>query len=312
VLGGLLTALLLDPGHYELTWAAPEQCPNVEQVRTRVDELLAHAPTAVGEPIVADVRVIEGPSGFVAHLQLRSGQSEGRRELGDPDCRELTEAVALIVALAVDPELMSREAEPIEEPKDEPIEEPKEDPEPAPEITDPPAPAKPPILRGFGLVLRGGAAFAVLAPASPRTTLSASSFGPKWRVELGVAVGVPHRVDFGRFSSTAAELRGCWVPEVGPVEFPLCAGVEGGAMFGVGLTAHGRRATTPWLLATPGAGVSWVVLDKQVAFGLRVDAVLPLLRPAFTSDEGHLLFRVGSGAQVLAGLEVRLLRDRRR
>jgi hypothetical protein len=323
VLGGLLIASLLiapeteaTPDRYELAWAAPQECPKIDEVRARVDELLAHAPAAVGEPIVADVRVTAGPSGFVAHLQLRSGETEGRRELGDPDCRELGEAVALIVALAVDPELMSREVEPIDEPVEEPDEQPdeedpdEEDPEPTVEITDPPPPARPPALRGFGLALRGGAEFAAVAPASGRASLSASSFGRQWRAELGVAVGIPQRIDIGRFSTAAAELRGCWVPEVQAVEFPLCAGIEAGAIIGVGRVDAGRRATAPWLVATPGVGVSWVVLEERLALGLRVDAVLPLLRPAFTSDEGRLLVRVGFGAQVLGGVEVRFGRRR--
>lgn len=306
----LTVAPELDPpsSRYALSWDAPAQCPSVEQVRARVDELLVAAP-AEGEAIDADVQVVASEAGFVARLRLRSGEREGLRELGDPDCLELAEALALIVALAVDPELMSREpiadAEPEEQP--EPIE---EQPDPIDEQPDPIGDAQPPeppttSLRGFGLALRGGGAFAVIAPASARVQLSASSFGRLWRAELGVSTTIPQAIDIGRFSITTAELRGCFVPERRAVEFPLCLGVDAGAMTGVGRGGNGRRATAPWLAASPGVGVSWVLLQDRLALDLRADALLPIVRPAFASDEGRLLLRAGFGAQVLAGLEVR-------
>jgi len=331
VLVGLLTALLIAPPEldeaaptrYRLSWEAPDRCPTVEQVRGRIDELLAYAPADAGEPIVAEVRVIGGESGFVASLRMQTGASEGRRELGDVDCRELGEAVALIVALAVDPELMSREPEqqPVElEPPIEDPEPPIEDPEPPIEdpsdpeepIEQPDPPAASARLRGFGLGLRGGAGFGVLGLASGRVTLAAAAFGRLWRAELGGSLWIPQAIDIGRFSIVAAELRGCWVPELRAVEFPICAGVEAGAMTGVGRVSGGRRATAPWLAATPGLGVSWVGLQDRLAIGLRVDATLPIVRPAFASDEGRLLIRTGFGAQLLAGVEVRFSADRRR
>jgi hypothetical protein len=317
----LTVAPELDPptSRYELSWDAPAQCPSVEQVRARVDELLVVAP-AEGEAIAAEVQVVASEAGFVASLRLRSGEREGLRELGDPDCRELAEALALIIALAVDPELMSREPvdeepEPITAEQPEPIDEQPdpvdEQPDPKEEEPDPiedaprPEPPSTTRLRGFGLALRGGAAFAIIAPASARVQLSGSSFGRWWRAELGVSTSIPQPIDIGRFSITAAELRGCFVPERRAVEFPLCVGVEAGAMTGVGREGGGRRATAPWLAASPGVGVSWVLLQDRLALDLRADALLPIVRPAFASDEGRLLLRAGFGAQVLAGLEVR-------
>lgn len=317
----LTVAPELDPpkSRYELSWDAPAQCPSVEQVRERVDELLVVAP-AEGEAIAAEVQVVASEAGFVASLRLRSGEQEGLRELGDPDCRELAEALALIIALAVDPELMSREPiaaeepepvaeepEPVADEQPDPVEEQPDPKEEAPDPIEDQPPEPPPTtsLRGFGLALRGGAAFAVIAPASARVQLSASSFGRWWRAELGISTSIPQPIDIGRFSITAAELRGCFVPERRAVEFPLCVGVEAGAMTGVGTVGGGRRATAPWLAASPGVGVSWVLLQDRLALDLRADALLPIVRPAFASDEGRLLLRAGFGAQVLAGLEVR-------
>jgi hypothetical protein len=327
VLGGLLTALLSTPPEldqadstrYQLIWEAPDRCPSTEQVRERIDELIAVTPADPhDERIRVEVRVSEQPPSFVASVRMQSAASDGRRELGDVDCDELAESVALIIALAVDPELMSRESESIDEPiAAEPVDEPVPTIEPSEAIepVEPSDPARPSAgLRGFGLALRGGAGLAVLSTASARASLSASSFGRLWRAEIGVAMSMPQTIDMGRFSSAAAELRGCWVPELGPIELPVCAGFEVGAMTGVGRTGDGRRATAPWLAAAPGLGMSWVGLQNRLALGLRVDALLPLLRPAFASDEGRLLVRAGAGAQALVGVEVRFStrRDRAR
>jgi hypothetical protein len=321
VIGGLLGAMLLTGAErYELAWQAPGECPAVEQVRERIDELIAYAPEGGGEAILAEVEVrTDAEVGYVASLQLRSGEDEGRRELADVDCRELADAVALIIALAIDPELLSREPEvPEEVPEEQPEEQPEEideDEQPAPDLNEdiPATPAIRSRTLGFGLALRGGVGFAVVGPASGRLGLAASSFARWWRVELGGSLWIPQRVDIGRFSIASADLRGCFVPELRSVEFPVCGGVDLGAMIGVGSVAGGRRAIGPWLAATPGVGVSWVGLDDRLALGVRIDAVLPLVRPGFASDEGRLIVRAGFGAQALAGIEVRFfrIRDRR-
>ena len=79
-------------------------------------------------------------------------------------------------------------------------------------------------------------------------------------------------------------------------------------MIGESLRSNGRRAVAPWLAATPGVGL--VVRPKAsegvVGIVLRADAVLPLTRPAFATDEGSLLLRIDFGAQILAGLELRV------
>lgn len=385
MLGPLLAALVLfgppelpdgDPGdaaaqaRYTLEWSAPASCPGADRLRDRVDELLRVGPTLPrGEPVAVRVelrtekREGEGPTQtrFTAAIELGVGGEAGQRQLSGGDCEELVEAAALVVALAIDPELLTRESgssqpgegegEPGEGGEGEaPVEPgagegsaagrdaPRSDQaegespqaghgEPAGESRErgvasqsgdarpragfdarEPAGPGPARLRAWALFGEGGVGVASLGPVGGRAGLGVALLGRLWRAELGFSSWTPVRVDIGQFFVLAGQLAGCAVPRVRSVEFPLCARVELGGLGGRGAVVGGRRRTAPWLLALPGAGVSWETAGGRLALGLRADAVLPVLRPAFASDEGDPILRVGFGVQVLAAIELRFPR----
>src|SRR5688500_11310961 len=110
----------------ELRWAAPVECPDAEQVRAKVVEL-------VGRPLAEDPRRVLRVEGTITHgdgyelvLRIDAGEGANERRLAAPRCEELLEPAAVVVAVAVDPL----------------IEPPEVVPE-APAIAEPPQPVAP-------------------------------------------------------------------------------------------------------------------------------------------------------------------------
>lgn len=90
---------------FSLRWIAPAGCASVEEVRASVLELAGSEAPA---PVNAYASVKQSRAGF--HLSLvtyRAGQ-RGQRELSAPTCAALVEAVTVILAIAIDPELLTR------------------------------------------------------------------------------------------------------------------------------------------------------------------------------------------------------------
>ena len=338
-----------DP-RFALDWQAPASCPVAAHVEGRVAALLGERPSA-GPSIEARARVSQRGRDYEVELSLRSGEEAlGVRTLRDRDCAELAEGVALILALAIDPELL---AGPSEAPSDD---EPSEgvggfgefgqreldaiaatseqheaehaeqaeraeageldEPSPSPTPPDSVAPRRPAVH--LGAYALAGVGVATLPGTSGRVDAGMLVSGEHWRLELGASGWLPRRIAEARYQAWSVELAGCGVARLargwGAIEFPICARVEVGAMLGESLGLAGRRARAPWLAGLPGAGVIVRPGRARGMLGvmLRADAVLPLTRPAFATDEGALLVRAGFGAQILVGLELRLSARRAR
>jgi hypothetical protein len=115
-----------------LSWQAPAGCPDLASQRADIRRRVGEArPTA--EPVVASGEIRRDSSGgFVLSLRTSAGTTSGERVLSGPDCHQLAEAAALILAMLIKPEA---QAEP-----------------PAPAPAPPPAPApSPPVGPRFGV-----------------------------------------------------------------------------------------------------------------------------------------------------------------
>lgn len=304
-----------EPPRFVLDWQAPADCPTRDRVERRIAELLATG-TSEGRTLDARAHVEHASGSYRVELSLHSGDDPpGIRGLADPDCSELAEGVALIIALAVDPELLvgASATEAIYEIVAAEVLPPKPKPKPKPVIADElrPLEPEPPVL--LGAYALAGVGLLALPGATARIDTGLVATRDHWRIEASLSGWIPRRIAEARYQAWAAELAGCGVPKVGIVEFPICARVEVGAMIGESLGPEGRRALAPWLTAAPGVGM--IVLPKRtrgvLGLVLRADAVLPLTRPAFATDEGSLLLRIDFGVQVFAGLELRLSPGRR-
>ena len=84
------------------TWTAPPECPSENDVRGRVDRILgAHASR---DDVDARATVAHEGESFSAEIQLFSAGQTSLRHMSDISCDALTDAVALIVALTVNPD----------------------------------------------------------------------------------------------------------------------------------------------------------------------------------------------------------------
>jgi hypothetical protein len=246
----------------------------------------------------------------------------------------LADAVALIVAVTLDPvavtqTLARREAALVEpEPEPEPM------PEPLPDATaererglaprdddggitlvldddadDGPRAARA-RLRG-AVSLHGGASYGPSAHAFGLVGGRTALLGRGWRVELGARWIAPRRLGTSeapaRLDAWMVELRGCGVPTPGPIELPICVGFEAGAVRGRGLEPlpDPTVARFAWLAPTLSVGLRWAPVER-VAFGPELALVVPLTRGTFVAGTLEVERLAAIGGRALLELEVRL------
>lgn len=138
-------------------------------------------------------------------------------------------------------------------------------------------PVPPPYLRGdvgFGLAR---------APILGVTTVLHARIGgggDHWHAAFGTSHWGQHAVAWtgepwaSRVSLWTFDLRGCALASRRRWSFPLCTGLDAGAVrFG-----HGdRRVRAPWVATVLGSGVQWWA-HRLVGFGLQVEALV-IVRP---------------------------------
>lgn len=106
---GLLTqvAAAQTPGRVSLRWNAPDECPDDVQLVHQIEKLLVEPLPDRGDGLALSVRVVVQGSvsaGYAAKLSFEGAQVKDLRDLEHPSCDKLLSAVALVVALAIDPE----------------------------------------------------------------------------------------------------------------------------------------------------------------------------------------------------------------
>ncbi len=165
----------------------------------------------------------------------------------------------------------------------------------------------------------GGVGFARLLPGVHGVIDGGLAIGGRgWRVEASGLFVPPVRETSdtpgigGVFRVGAGELRGCGVPAVrgGVLGFPLCAGLQLGAMHGKGEGAGlavQQSARSLWAALRIGPALRWRPRDGRVALWLGVDAVVALTRPLFRTAGMVTVHEVARlGGQATVGVEVRL------
>jgi hypothetical protein len=317
-----LTAALLEPP-VSLAWQAPETCPQREAIDARLHALLPDFGELATPDTPASLRVIGRiePAGdrWTVTLVFESDRGTDERSFSGPDCVALADAAALVVAVAIDPLGVSQTIayeEPTPEPEPEPT--PKLPPaEPPPPTTttyalpiDDAPPRDEPTAR-FAFALLGGGGYGPLRLAQAGVGVELGAFGPWWRASLRGLWLAPRRQSFAageaRFDGVAIAVRGCGVPAVRRVEFPICAGVEAGSLrgAGTGTTLDARDANIPWVAVLVGPGLRWAVMDR-IALGVDLELLAPLVRGGFTIDGTAVQQIAPVGVQALAGVELRL------
>lgn len=316
----------------QLEWRAPAECPQLEDVRARVDRSMARDAAgtiaARGEVVATGDR--ERPWALRLRLAASSGTAE--RELDGRSCEALADAAALMIAMAASG---GGAASSIEVPEPEapppavvpPIEPPALDAA-EPQVSTPtatvetrsadvvtPRSSSPEAARRtttrIAVELGVGGGFDGLAV--PGIGGAVSGFvglhWPRLRVRAFVLHAVVREVGdtpSARHRMTSGGLAACGFGNVGRWALGACGHVEAGR-----LRAEGRGGAAlvdrglPWLAVGGGPALQWRFADRWALTG-GADVVVPMLRHTFSVGAT----RVGSigpaGVRVLAGVAVRL------
>ncbi len=319
---------------FHLSYEAPSGCPDrtaflgAIRVRTKRPQL-----AAAGEPALTfGVSVEPREGGLIGRLDVREpGAGDGppqKRTVSSGTCVEVTKALALVVALILDPDAETG-PEPQAAPVPAPV--PDDDRPPAPVSELPPvpparrprperpSPGRPEVRRpvelsagadlamtgaiGPGIVPRGevfvDAAF-MRAGEEPRRGLA---FAPSLRVGTGFGAtskrlaGGSHAYWWAGGTALLCPVR---VGLPGTLRLVPCGGMEVGALHGStrGLP-NGASSTGLWLAPVARAGLEWP-LSSSVTLELHAGAVFPLMRTRFFLAPDTTIFQVpavaGTGA----------------
>lgn len=96
------------PRPIELEWSAPPECPDAIAVEREVVRLLGDAPP--GETTHVRGSIVRDGGGLRLELWTARAGVEGTRTIEGGSCEALVEAGALVIAIAIDPEVMLRVA----------------------------------------------------------------------------------------------------------------------------------------------------------------------------------------------------------
>lgn len=318
----------------EFRWDAPASCPVEAEVVAELERLLG-GPLGErkGPRLTAIARVRQEPGGsFDLRLWTVSDEGTLQRSLTHAQCDALARAGALIAAMAIDPSVLDRmseetdaaevaaEAKTVEDPEPLPEAEPAE-PEPAPpEPVQPqpePEPPKPEKkkerrVRG-GVRLGAGLSFGDLPGVGALLRLTPALIWPRARLEFEVGYGPLRRARFDDTPDRGADLqlavgavRGCPLLHARKFEFPLCAGLEIGAVYGRGvgypITSAGHQLFVALHLA-PGV---FYAPHPRVAVGAIVEGAIHVVRPRFTVANLGLVYHSAlASVRALLAVEVR-------
>lgn len=275
-------ALLFGVPGLALSWEAPPACPSQGEVEQEIERL-----SAGREPSLAAFRVrvvvTEAPGRWQAKLWTEAAEASGERGFDAATCRELADAAALIIALALFPELPSAAVSPVLELSLRASL--------AGELGSLPGPG---LEAGVGLRLARGS-LDLLAEVATGLRSDRQEQGP--RMGSGLTVSIPF----------SAGLRGCWSPLQDPFDLGLCAGATARLTHGQGFGISSPLSSSAWWVG-PSLGV---VLRLGLWPRLRVyaDAMLSLAitRPVFVIEGfGEVHRTEGALGRVGVGLEVPL------
>jgi hypothetical protein len=311
-----------------IAWEAPAECPSVEDVVASVHAL---APGVLSDPsparVFASVRVVEAR--YEVELRLHDGEDEFRRAFVGDSCEEVAEAIALVVAVLLDPVVSASnvqtrttadvpptpviEAVPLEPPTPA-AEDPIEDPAPSIESPRRPMPVRRARVRA-GLKLVGGGGYGPTNAGFGELGATAAVFSERWRVELG-GTWTPRRVlrsddeIGGRIDGWRVAARGCFVPRVGArdrLELPLCPGFELGQVRGRGLDELPVTLTAsfPWIAVALGQGL-WFAPIERLAIGVGLQLAVPLRGGRFLIETVEVQRIAPVSVRGIVGIEVRL------
>jgi hypothetical protein len=314
-------------------WDAPPRCPEPQAVQRILAQRIADRPDLAMEVAELDqanrwaiARVRRGNKSWSLRIWMQTPDGLRDRSLEGPDCASLAEAAATIVAMTLAGELdrQKAEAEAEAEPRDPARDEAeleaalaeilayREGNEQLPP-TEPETEEKPDRKPGGGLRLDGVLGLGVLPNFDAGGSLAGAVLWQYARLEFrgtflaGGTEGVAgSQGATAKFNLASAAVRGCGVPpRPGRFEFPICLGVETGAVLG---RIDGARflhgPNLPWVGVSLGSMIIFAPIP-QLAIVLGIEPWVSALTARHRAITGtvHETGRVGIRGSL--GLEVR-------
>jgi hypothetical protein len=334
---GLLLVVLVAAGAGRAVAAPPDADSSAEPVRVEydapascpVEEAFWAAVTArtpkvrrgeEGAPArTFAIKLVAGGDESTGHLVVRAlDGSTSEREVAGDTCEEVVSALALVAALAVDPNATTKPLPLPAPPPRSPAPAPPRRPVAAAVVATPPPPQATPVVARTAVSAGGlvavGAAPAPLVGAS----LAVAATRPRggWlepTVRLGVAAASTGTVSVAggtaSFSSLVGAIDGCpggWT--LGRWRLEPCLRLEAGVVGARGENVvQARTDTHPWAAAAAVGRVEWRFsrgFFGELAGGVRV----PLVRTTFFFEPDTTLYHTSPvGAVFSAGLGLRFL-----
>lgn len=288
-----------------IEWQAPAECPDAASVRATIERLLGKSLDSVGTSNVrATGTVANNQAGkWQLDVQLQVAEHVEEETLVANKCTSLRDAMALKVALAIDPMAVVESVQP--QPSSPP------EPEPPPASSPQPRPATAPDRFGLAVRFVGQVGLGPLPGATPGAGVFAALRSRRFRVELGAQAFWAGVARYEAPPEVGADLeayfgtvRGCVTPGAGDWLFPICAGPELGVMrargFGVDETASANRL---WGGVVVGPALQWR-MTRRLSLWVEADLLLTVLTPEFYMRNLSSLYAPSrAGARAAVGFE---------
>jgi hypothetical protein len=319
----LLASLLLSFALWEripeppvsLSWEAPSECMDREQALVRLRELFPELPDEVPDEqgvVAVTVEITD----TTAQVRFVGPRGEDERTLEGQSCELLAKAVVMVIAVAVEAEVVTLVEAPADKPEEPEEEAPDEQPDESLEASFEQPRDEPPRQHARGHVgVLGGGGWGPIDAGMGAVVLELGAHGRRWRASAR-GVWIPPRTlaladdptFIGSYDGGFGGARACFATPFaqGQLELPICAGIEAGVLRGrgVGSTPSPDTATQPWAAVGLGPGVRYVA-NRWIALSLEVDLVAALLRGGFTIGGVVAQTQAPIGVRALAGVEVR-------
>ncbi|HXK20479.1 MAG TPA: hypothetical protein VNG33_21865 [Polyangiaceae bacterium] len=290
----------------DIQWEAPAECPDAEGLRAAIERLLGKKLASLpGRDLRALGKVQRSEAGnWQLDVVLAVGGHVEQETLVAKKCGALGDAMALKVALAIDPLAVVDAVQSPSAPSSTAQHEQQSD-RLAPVVS-------PATSLRAGLRLVGGVGLGQLPGVTPGAALYGSLQFPAFRVELGGGAFWGGVARYAAPANVGADLqlfvgaaRGCVTPGSGRWLFPICGGVELGLMHGRGFGVETASSTSGlWGGVVIGPAVQFRT-TQRLSLWLEADATLTVLRPEFHMRNLETLYAPApGGSRACAGIEV--------
>lgn len=294
------------------SWSSPAQCTTENDVRMRVDRILgAHA--APHDDVDARAVVTQNGDVFRAEIQLNSAGQTSSRHVEDTSCDALADAVALIVALTVNPEVVvpptptATKPPAPKPPETKPVETKKTPPSSSPVVTKSETPSRRPFYFGANFLLDVAtlkslsAGAEVVAGFNPRH--AAFELSGTWLSTQDAHYDADPTQGASEYSLGAGG-RACWEIFDSALDVGPCGGAELTGIFAQGFGATQKTDTSVALFRAV-LGARAKLRFSRFALRLGAEAAIPFTRPSFVIDNAGkvqdvaaLTLRTTFGAEV--------------